>query len=381
MRRIISCVAAWTLYATSFCALPAQAQTAQIAVGLCHDGTLPSGALSRICVPASGWNGDLVVWAHGYTAFNEPLDFQNLNFADGTYLPDLIQSLGFAFATTSYRQNGLAILEGVDDISELVLAFPGVAGRGARRTFLTGASEGGIVTALAVERSPQLYSGGIAACGPVGDFRYQLNYWGDFRVLFDYFFPGVIPGSAIKVPPGVIENWEELYLPAIRLAVEANPSAARQLIRASKAAVDPADPSTTSKTIINLLWYNVFATNDGVAKLGGNPFDNRGRWYWGSNNDLLLNLSVKRYSADPVALNALTAYQTSGRLTRPLITLHTTGDEIIPYLHEYLYLGKARTGAGGALLPITVQRYGHCNFTPQEAVNSFALLLLLTAGT
>jgi hypothetical protein len=32
--------------------------------------------------------------------------------------------LGYAFATTTYRQNGLAILEGVDDIRELVAAFP-----------------------------------------------------------------------------------------------------------------------------------------------------------------------------------------------------------------------------------------------------------------
>ena len=38
--------------------------------GVCNDGVLPGGALSRICVPASGWNGDLVVWGHGYTAYN-----------------------------------------------------------------------------------------------------------------------------------------------------------------------------------------------------------------------------------------------------------------------------------------------------------------------
>src|SRR5579872_4325422 len=84
--------------------------------GPCTSGALPSGALSLICVPAAGWNGELVVFAHGYVAINQPLGFYNLTLPDGTNVPLLLQSLGFAFATTSYRQNGLAILEGEDDI-------------------------------------------------------------------------------------------------------------------------------------------------------------------------------------------------------------------------------------------------------------------------
>ena len=40
-------------------------------------------------------------------------------------------------------------------------------------------------------------------------------------------------------------------------------------------------------------WYNVFATNDGIEKLGGQPFDNGWRWYTGSSDDLRLNIGVK----------------------------------------------------------------------------------------
>ncbi len=141
-----------------FVVVPADAMAAQASIGTCQRGTLPSGALSLICVPNSGWNGDLVVWAHGYTAFNQPLDFQNLNLPGGIYLPDLVQTLGFAFATTSYRQNGLAILEGVDDIRQLVAAFTGVAGGPPAHTYMTGASEGGIISTLLIERSPELFS-------------------------------------------------------------------------------------------------------------------------------------------------------------------------------------------------------------------------------
>ena len=90
--------------------LPATAR-AQAVPGTCEDGDLPSGALSRICVPTVGWNGQLVVYAHGYVAPGLPLGFYQLTTPDGLYLPLLVQSLGYAFATTSYRQNGLAILE------------------------------------------------------------------------------------------------------------------------------------------------------------------------------------------------------------------------------------------------------------------------------
>ncbi|HKE55365.1 MAG TPA: hypothetical protein VKB46_01645 [Pyrinomonadaceae bacterium] len=380
MQRMILLALVYALVLLSFGTSSVYAQTPPVVIGPCQDGVLPSGALSKICVPSSGWNGDLVVWAHGYTAFNQPLDFQNLTTPDGTNLPDLVQSLGFAFATTSYRQNGLAIIEGVDDIRELVAAFPAVAGTHARRTFATGASEGGIVTALLMERSPELFTGGLAACGPIGSFRGQLNYIGDFRVVFDYFFPGVIPGSSITIPSDVIDNWDALYVPKITQALQANPSAARQLLKVTGAPTDPADSNTIAATTVGLLWYNVFGTNDGVSKLGGNPFDNHDRIYVGSSNDLRLNLMVKRFTASSVALNNVRQYETSGRLTRPMVTLHTTGDPIIPFAHELLYLGKLNIQPGGNLFPAPVSRYGHCAFTTQEVVNSFVLLLLLSGN-
>ncbi len=348
--------------------------------GPCVEGMLPGGARSLICVPAAGWNGDLVVYGHGYVAFNQPLDFYNLTLDDGTYLPTLIQTLGYAFATTSYRQNGLAILEGVEDVKELVAAFPAVAGRSPTRTYMTGPSEGGIITALLVERAPELFSGGLSLCGPVGDFRKQIDYWGDFRVLFDYFFPGALPPSAIDIPDEVIANWESTYRPAIDALITANPNAAGQLIRTSGAAIDPADPSSVNKTALGLLWYSVFATNDGKSKLGGNPFDNTRRIYRGSEDDVALNLGVARYSADPAALAAMAAYNTSGRVRIPLVMMHTTGDEIIPFWHQLLYRKKLLANGSLGVVQIPIPRYGHCNFTTEEVLVAFALLVLQTTG-
>jgi pimeloyl-ACP methyl ester carboxylesterase len=346
----------------------ARAQTAL--PGPCVPGQLPQGALSLICVPSVGWNGDLVVFAHGYVPAAAPLGFYHLTVG-GVYLPDLVQSFGFAFATTSYRQNGLAILGGVEDIQELIAAFKTT--RTAVRTFITGASEGGLVATLLAERAPHLFTRGFAACGPVGSFRGQINYVGDFRVLFDYFFPNVLPGSVVNIPPALLLNWTTVYLPAVQRALQANPGRAIELMRTANAAYDPANFSTVLETAEHVLWYSVFAGVDAIAKLGGNPYGNRARIYLGSRNDFRLNLLVERFSASPAALTAMAPYETTGSLTMPLITLHTTGDDVVPFWHEPLYLGKVLFTGHSGVLPLPVARYGHCNFTTQEILGAFAL--------
>lgn len=354
--------------------LPATAR-AQATPGPCEPGVLPGGALSLICVPSLGWNGQLVVYAHGYVAPGLPLDFYQLSTPDGTSLPLLVQSLGFAFATTSYRQNGLAILEGANDIEQLVTAFS-VSHPAPTRTHVAGVSEGGLVATLLAERAPETFSSALAACGPIGSFRLQLQYLGDFRVLFDYFFPGVIPGSPIDVPPQVMANWTSVYVPAIAGALAANPGRAMELMRVSRAAYDPSNPATVVSTTVNALWYNVFGTNDAVLKLGGNPYGNRLTWYFGSRNDLRLNLQVRRFSASATAVAALRAYDTSGDLHIPLVTLHTTADEIVPFWHELLYLPKLDLFERGRFIPIPVTTYGHCNFTTNQLAASFLLAVL-----
>jgi pimeloyl-ACP methyl ester carboxylesterase len=348
------------------------------------DAVQTSGAVTRVCMPAAGlWNGDLVVFAHGYVSPEEPVGIpeSQLSLPDGTSLPGIVNALGFAFATTSYSKNGLAVLAGIADVRDAVSVFVDEQGP-PRHTYLVGASEGGLVTALAVERSPEVYSGGVAACGPVGDFRRQINYWGDFRVLFDLYFPGLLPASAVSVPQSVRDQWESTYVPRITMAFAARPAALDKLLRVSRAPFDPADADSKVATALGLLWYNVFATMDGIATLGGQPFDNTTRFYTGSGNDFLLNLLVKRYRANPLAVQEMEgSYQTSGRLAVPLVTLHTKADPIVPYWHEPLYSWKALLGGSGLLhANLAADRYGHCSFEPAETVFALGLLVLAVEG-
>jgi pimeloyl-ACP methyl ester carboxylesterase len=344
-----------------------------------------SGAFTRVCMPAAvPWNGDLVVFAHGYVAPETPVGIPDdqLVLPDGTSIPEMVNGLGFAFVTTSYRKNGLAIRDGVEDLKDAVEAFLASQHGSPRRTYLVGASEGGLVTALAVEQAPEVFSGGLATCGPVGDFRRQVNYWGDFRVLFDYFFPNMLPGTAVDIDPDLRSRWASYYTPLIAAAVTSRPAVLDTLLRVSRAPFDPADPNTKVETVLGILWYNVFATADAIATLGGQPFDNTNRFYTGSGNDFLLNLRVKRYRAEIAALQAIDAdYQTSGRLAAPLVTLHTTADPIVPYWHEPLYSWKALLGGSGLLhANLPVFRYGHCRFDAAQALVALGLLVLEVQG-
>jgi pimeloyl-ACP methyl ester carboxylesterase len=250
-----------------------------------------------------------------------------------------------------------------------------------------GASEGGLITTLAAERGAPI-AGGLALCGPIGNFRSQINYWGDFRVLFDYFYPGALPPSPIAIPPEVILNWETMYAPQIAglIGNPANQLTTAQLLRTSRAPIDLADPVSAVSTTIGILSYNVFATNEAIVELkGGQPFDNKYKWYSGSANDWMLNGSggVQRFKADLIALTEINRYyQTSGKLKVPLVTMHTLGDPIVPYWHEPLYTGK--TLFGGSVMKhinIPINRYGHCTFTAEEALAGFAVLNYMVTGT
>ncbi len=345
------------------------------------DGVQLSGSIYRICMPSGTYNGFLVIWAHGFQDADTPVSIPD----DQLCLQDfcvnqVINDLGFAFATNSYSKTGLAVLQGLDDILDLVRIF--TAAKGApRKVYLVGASEGGLITALGIERHPEVFAGGVAACGPIGDFPFQIDYFGDARATFEYFFPGLIPGDTFRPPPGLAMNWESYYQRVVEPVVfdPGNRHTLDQWVTVARLPYDSANYLDTVRvSAADVLRYAVVNSTDAAQTLGGMPFDNRTRWYGGSDNDFALNLFVPRISADPAAMTAMnTSYATTGNLQRPLITLHTLRDQQVPYLHEPWY--SLKTLATGSLftrhLNIPIDRFGHCAFTQDEAVFAFATML------
>lgn len=346
------------------------------------DGTQASGSIYRICMPPPGaYGGQLVIWAHGFQDAGTPVGIPEEQLcASGICIPELVNSLGYAFATNSYSKTGLAILQGKNDLIDLVNIFTARHGKPSK-VFLVGASEGGIITTLSVEQRPDVYTGGLAACGPIGDFPGQINYFGDARATFDFFFPNLIPGPAFDPHPLLVANWTNYYdwLVKPTITAPANRSKLEQWAAVAQLPADPADwLNTVEQSARDALRYSVVNLKDATATLGGFPYGNRGKVYAGSANDAALNAAVPRVDASNAALIAMyTQYTTTGVLSRPLVTLHTLRDQQIPYWHEAVY--AIRTWASGAFIArhfnIPVDRYGHCNFTPEELLYGFFALL------
>lgn len=339
----------------------------------CSDGVLAHGALYRVCFPAA-WNGDLVLFAHGYIAAQRELAIPDVVVA-GQPVADLVTGLGYAYATTSYRANGLVAPEAVEDLSELVDAVEQHYRPDPLRTLVVGFSEGGLVATLALEQHPDRFHGALGGCGPIGNFQAQLDYIDDFRVVFDYYFPDLLPGDAVNVPETVLERWEEIYIPAIVIALAARPEPARQLLSVTGAPVAGNDLRSIAETTVGVLWYNVFGTIDAQLRLGGNPYDNSARVYTGSSDDAALNAGVERFTADPAALSALSRFGTLGALTVPLVNLHTTGDPIVPFSQSLQYADKVEdAGTSAWLTQIDIVRHGHCTFELPELLSAFETL-------
>ncbi len=345
----------------------------------CEDGAQSSGAVYRICVPGD-WDGkSLVIYAHGFVSPLEPVAIPEDQLKPPGWLlsiDQLLNAQGYAFAMSSYSTNGLAVEQGIADSIDVLQIFTRQHGA-PEETSIFGVSEGGQIAVLAAERFPQIFRGAIAFCGPYGDFAGQIDYFTDFRVLFDYFFPDIdIPNSPIDIDPAVTTNWSTRYATEVQpiIADPANAGLVDQLLAAANAAFDTSDAAATmEQTMEQLLWYNVFTTNDGKVKLGGQPFDNIGRIYSGSADDNALNAAVQRFSADADATATIAAdYETTGNLRIPLLTMHTDGDEVVPYWHTQKYGEKVAAQGAGAFythIPV-VDTYGHCNFNLGQLTNA-----------
>ncbi len=392
-------------------------------------GSQPDG--SNYCVWALPGVTKAVIFAHGYVDPTDPrrknglIPTDQLVLTDPTTgekvdLPTIIAGMGYAFAVPSYSKNGLAVKEGIFDVWSLALALKA---QGMQEIYLVGASEGGLVTAYALEQHlaitnqfPEIvnpFTAGVSTCGPVGDFVQQINYWGDFRVAYDYYFVFKNHGPAIKTNPISIDeqtiiDWGILDLPAsaatsilqgqILAFIQSHPTAALQLITSGKAPIDPLKPKETIvATILGILDYNIKATDEARFEFShdpdaylkpvlGNPYSDIDRWL-GTWFDFGLNGWVRagndRFQADPKALTDIGFnYQTNGKLAVPLVTLHTTGDPIVPYWQELTYAVRVwKAGRIQNLISLPVARYGHCAFTPKEAIFAFALAVFKATGT
>jgi pimeloyl-ACP methyl ester carboxylesterase len=339
----------------------------------------------------------LLVWAHGYTnpgperAPFYPVELPSDEFG-GAALRDVARAVStpprgnFGYATTSYRRNGLVAFDAVADLEAVTqwaggqlagLAQAGGFGQLPIRTYLVGASEGSLSTVLALEtgRPTELFEGGLALCGPIGGFELQLNYFGDMRALYDYHFPGLMPGDPTFIPDEettITDARWDATIDDIRNAAAADPAGLQSLLNVVNIPI-PSE-SEAIEPVIDILRYSFFGTNDAAARLGGNPFDNKNRIYVGEGS--AIDDGVGRFSADPAALAALADFETTGSLRVPTVVMHSAGDPVVPLAQATVYVGKVtQAGMLARLALIQTNQYGHCAFTLSEILTGLAVLI------
>lgn len=340
-----------------------------------------NGALYAMFVPAA-WNGRLAIYAHGFIDPEAPIALPDEAPADvAPWVVELRETLlaaGYAVAYSSYAENGWAVKDGAERTHELRDLF--IARFGApTHVYILGRSLGALITVMLAEKFPAAYQGALALCGPVGGGKLEIDYVGNVRVLFDYFYFGVILGDAVNVPPMEFTPDSPLVKKIIA-AILADPVSAVQLASVDQVKLPYTTPGQLINSIVRVLGYHVRGTNDLLARTGGQvPFGNIGLRYTGLG--LLLtpavNAGVQRVRADAGGILYLDDfYRPRGALTIPLLTLHTTMDPDVPFVHEAA-LAKIVAAAKRSqwLAQQSVQRYGHCNVSPAEVARTFSRLV------
>ena len=269
----------------------------------------------------------LRAWFRG-TPVSLALPANELAIIGGDSTLALLLRSGFAFATTSFRKNGYAVEQAAGDINQLLAHFKTLVAPGSlKKTYLVGGSEGGLIATQLIEEFAQSYDGALCLCAPMGGATHQAKYLGDFRVVFDYFFPSVFRDEfrAFEVPALAFQNWGNLgsgYVQEIAAALTSNPNAAGQLFRVTRVPLNSQDLSGSAfQAALRLLFYSIWETPDLLATAGGIPYDNRLTLHLGSSNNFALNRRVERVASAPDARSYLRQfYQPSGKLYRPLVS-------------------------------------------------------------
>ena len=339
------------------------------------DGRFGPGALYRLVRPAN-WNGSLVVYAHGFVSPDEPVGIT----PDAEQVIGLLAPQGFAVAVSSFSANGWVIKDGAQRTHQLLGLFTSKFGR-PETVYVGGASMGGLIAVKLLETYPGTYAGALVACGATGGTGRLADYYAHTRVLFDFFYPNVLPGSAADLPAGT-DLTQHIVLPALA-AMSANVLPALQLAAIDQTPLPFATPAELVESIVSALTGNAGFLAQSRALTKGHPaFDNRDTTYSSAilPAPLLqaINDGVERFAAAPSALRAFDHnYDPSGDLRVPMLMLSNARDPVVPGFNQTSYAAAVdANGAAGLLVQREVPAFGHCVFTPAELAFAFSDLVL-----
>lgn len=331
------------------------------------------GAGYRIEVPED-WNGDLVLYAHGFRGGGLELTVSN---------PPIRRYLiehGFAWAASSYATNGYDVTQGVKDTHDLGTLFNDLVAK-PNRVYFTGTSMGGHITGVAIEQYPNAYDGAMPMCGVMGDNK-----------LFDYFVENHLAAHALAdldVPFPFPPGYSTTIVPQLRTLFggatfpltltplgEKWAGVVENLSGGDRPMFDPG--FRVAPTGGNFLLSQGVGSGEGtrtnvdtVYQIDANPAL--------SSEELELNANILRIDLDPQArreqgLAGVPAI--SGTFRMPVLSMHTLGDLFVPFSMEQIYARRAaENGAGDRLVTRAIRDINHCGFNTVEMERGFADLV------
>jgi pimeloyl-ACP methyl ester carboxylesterase len=243
------------------------------------------------------------------------------------------------------------------------------------RTYLYGFSRGAHNMTKLVETTPEHYDGVFVACGgsPVA-----WNHFFTARVLFDYFYPGVLPGDPLRSPINDFDSYYLEIVPLIAAAIKHDSEPAEKMAEVDQYGIAYSSTDELINGIVDSLAVHTAGVNSLIAAAQGNPFDNTNTVYTGTSDDAALNAGVARIKADPQASNYLSTWiEPNGNLGgTPFLVLHTSRDWTTPERFNDIYEALVEsTGNGEYYHRRVIDRFGHCAFSFAELMGGFADLV------
>ncbi|WP_433133416.1 hypothetical protein ACQPWW_15750 [Micromonospora sp. CA-240977] len=321
-------------------------------------------------VPAR-WNGNLVLWAHGYRGQGTVLSPEAPAFG----LRERLLEQGYAWASSSYDRNGFDIRSGVLGTKDLADHF----GRTVRRphhTYLAGVSMGGYVIGRSLEQYPGYYDGALPMCGVLGD-QTLLDFYLDYNLVAQA-LAGV---PAYPTPADYLTN----AVPRIQVAL-------------GLAGLTPTGPDTTTERGRQLravtvnrsggprpgadaafaVWKDFLFSISVPTGSGDSPAQRPGQLStnlltrYTPNSPVNVNATVRRVAPENVVQRLLPTLtevpRIAGRPSAPVLSLHGLGDLFVPFSMEQAYATDvARNGRSGLVVQRAIRATQHCEFTPAEA--------------
>src|SRR4051812_38234977 len=163
-------------------------------------GETGPGSTYQLYLPRQ-WNGTAVYYAHGIRDVLEPLSLKNQD--NLVAIRDELGQRGFAVAYSSFDENGYAEKDGAQRTHQLRGLLTSEFGQPSRN-LLVGHSLGGLIVLDLAERFANQYDGVAALCGVAGGTQAEFDHMVTTRLLFDMFYPGILPGTFNQIPNGLI---------------------------------------------------------------------------------------------------------------------------------------------------------------------------------